>query len=249
MGGYKLINKYFVASDRSDEIEVIKQLKPERILINYSQFKNKSVLEFASKLCYNPKILIDPGSYGVYKRNEEIDLVSYMNFIFKNLPYLNGYDYNPYKNPFPLVVEYLALDVIGDPEETLANYEYMLECNYSQAIPVFHYGSDIKYLDRYIELGAERIALGGTVKIKNDREVIRWVKSIVYKYQNVYFHLLGNTNPKILEKCKKIDSCDSSTWILNASYGRPKHIQGTDRGAKVKRAYWNLRQEIYRAYF
>ena len=79
-------------------------------------------------------------------------------------------------------------------------------------------------------------------------ELIQWIKNIIYKYQEVSFHLLGNMNQLVLSQCIKLHSCDSSAWIKKAAFGYPYHVVGKTREAKIQRATQNMIDERNRVY-
>lgn len=251
------MRKFYVVSDRSDEVDVVRKLKPNQILVSYQQFKKKDLFDFLVKIGYSPEVMIDPGAYTAYKKNIEIDYYEYMQYVAKCYRYYENPTWIKLHEDRPMFpnglygpprIQFISLDVIGDVRKTFQNYIKTISYGYINAIPVFHYGSDINYLEKYINLGASYIALGGTVLSKNRKELIEWVRNIIYKYQEVSFHLLGNMNPFVLSKCLKLHSCDSSAWIQKAAFGYPHDVVGKDRAAKIQRATINMINEKNRVY-
>lgn len=217
---------YFVTAGRKDEIKVIKEVKPKNLLLSYHYWKNKSLESFIEEIGYKPRILLDSGAWSAYTSGKTINIDDYIKYIKKNKAH---------------IWHYIALDVIGDSGRTYTQYLQM-KSKGLDPIPVFHYMNNEKILVRYIEHhGAVDIALGGTVPIKNKAEVAEWVKMISWLYPAKY-HLLGSSSRKIIDHCD-IDSCDSSTWIVGSAMGKPKHIPGRDREAKLKRATYNMRRD------
>ena len=251
------MRKFYVVSDRAVEVEVIKQLKPKQILVSYQQFKKKDLFDFILKIGYSPEIMVDPGAYTAYKNGITIDYYEYMLYIARCYEFWKNPNWiELHKTPVlvpegiygPPCIRFMSLDVIGDTSQTFQNYIKTISYGYINAIPVFHYGSDLKYLEKYINLGATCIALGGTILANNTKELIAWVRKIIYEYQDVGFHLLGNMNPVVLSRCLKLDSCDSSAWIQKAAFGYPRDIVGKDKEARIRRATHNMIQERYRIY-
>lgn len=251
------MRKFYVVSDRGDEVEVVRKLKPKQILVSYQQFKKKDLFDFILKLGYSPEIMVDPGAYTAYKSGIAIDYYEYMIYIARCYEFWKNPNWiELHKKPIfvpegiygPPRICFMSLDVIGDESQTFQNYIKTISYGYTNAVPVFHYGSDIKYLEKYINLGATYIALGGTILAKNRKELIAWVRKIIYEYQDVSFHLLGNMNPLVLSQCLKLHSCDSSAWIQKAAFGYPRDIVGKDRAAKMQRAAYNMMAERYRVY-
>ena len=248
------MRKFYVVSDRLDEISVIKDFKPNNILISYRQFKKKSLYEFILKLGYSPTVMVDPGAYTAFKKGFNINYEEYMTYVYDCITYYkhplweqihNNANIIPTEMMQPLKLIYLSLDVVGDPQKTLEYYVTTVKYGYINAVPVFHYGSDISYLKRYISLGANYIALGGVVTAPNKQSIIKWVRDIIYKYQDINFHLLGCSNFCVLSQCQKLHSCDSSSWIRKAAFGTPKKIIIPGREGKIKRASINIRAEEY----
>ena len=155
-----------------------------------------------------------------------------MGFIDDNERYTNGGGY-------------ISLDVINEPVLTRYYYEMMRYKGYTP-IPVFHYGDDFKYLDYYVEKGETTIALGGTAKMRSKPTVAAWCSDVIGRYPGIDFHLLGSSSGQITDHCD-LASCDSSTWIIKAFNGQPKHIPFKTRASKVARATYNMQEliEIY----
>lgn len=57
---------------------------------------------------------------------------------------------------------YANVDVIGNPELTFANHCYLVGKGLSP-VPVFHQGSDLQWLQKYLDRGEKIIGLGGLV--------------------------------------------------------------------------------------
>jgi hypothetical protein len=215
---------FFVTAGRADEIEVIRQVKPPYLLLSYFYFRNKSLQEFVDQIGYQPEVLLDSGAYSAWTTGRNISPLDYMRYIRDNQA---------------LISNYVALDVLGDGEITRLYYEIMRIKGFTP-IPVYHYGTDEKYLQRYLDDGAEFVALGGTVPVGNKQEVADWVRGLIQKYPNIRFHVLGASSKPILG-VEGLYSCDSSTWIMRAANGEPVWIKGKSRESKIKRAIYNMR--------
>jgi len=220
---------YFVSTGRraAVEIEVIKRLKPKRILGSYHYFKNIVLSEFFEEIGYEPEFILDSGAFSAWKSGKKIDQDKYIAYIKAN-------EENIYR--------YIALDKLGDTEKSYDAYIEMKNKGMSP-IPVFHYMGDEEYLRKYIAQGETLIALGGTVPIKSKKTVAEWVKMLSWLYPEVRFHLLGSASRKILDHCD-IESSDASTWMMKAIMGEPRHIPGNDKQSRFERATWNMKQMI-----
>lgn len=206
----------------------MRQVKPPALLLSYFYFRNKPLGAFKEKLGYNPAIRLDSGAYSAFTKGKGVALTDYMTFIKANEEHITD--------------GYFTLDVVRDP---LMSYRYwqLLQEKGFEPIPVYHYGSDEKWLEKYIEDGAKTIGLGGTVMVGNKNEVANWVRMLTWQYPEIDFHLLGSSSEKIYNTCD-LHSLDSSTYFMGAINGYPKHIKGRSREAKIERAVYNLEKEL-----
>jgi hypothetical protein len=219
---------YFVVTDKgSEEVEVIRRLKPPRLLASYFYFRTKGIANLIEKLGYQPEILLDSGAFSAWNIAKNVSLIDYMRFIDENERHLNS-------------GRYIALDVINEPMLTRFYYDAMRYKGYTP-VPVFHYGDDFEYLDYYVNKGETTIALGGSAKMRSKPTVAAWCSDVIGKYPGINFHLLGSSSRQITDHCD-LASCDSSTWIIMAFNGKPKHIPGKTRASKIERAAYNMRQ-------
>lgn len=216
---------YFSTTAYTDEISALTEVKPKRLLFSYFYFRNKRLIDVFNRLGYTPELMLDSGAYSAFTRGKNISIVDYMNYIKANAEQIN---------------HYITLDVIGDPYITRRYYEIMLAKGFNP-IPVFHYGDDFKTLDEYVNYGAGYIAIGNTVPIKDKKKVAEYVSKVVSRHPGVKFHLLGSSAEPVLG-INGLYSCDSSTWIIQAKNGKPKHIKGNGQPAKIRRAVFNLRE-------
>lgn len=113
------------------------------------------------------------------------------------------------------------LDVIGDAQKSAANYNY-LHKHVDNMIPVYHIGSNFKYLKRMVRL-YPYIAIGGMITGGvNTAELDYIFNNYILGKDNkpkVKVHGFGVTDIKLLVRYPWY-SVDSSTWILNAAFGR-----------------------------
>ena len=216
---------YFVTTGLREEVEVIKTVRPPRVLCSYWYFKNRPLSTFCEQLGYRPEIMLDSGAFTAFTQGKNVNLLDYMDYINKNSEY---------------VTRYIALDVIGDSRLTLSLYTVMREQGL-RPVPVFHYGEPLDLLERYISMGADFVALGGSVPVRDKGVVAAWCEMLGAAFPGVAFHLLGSSSPKILQT-GALASCDSSTWYMLAVNGTPRSIPGKTREAKLARAEANMRK-------
>lgn len=215
---------YFVTNTNKEELEVVRELKPKNVLVSYWYFKNKPMKEFCDEIGYKPNILLDSGAYSAFTKGKTVNLLDYMRYITDNSPFLESY---------------ISLDVITDSQLSVAFYDVMRMKGFDP-LPVYHYGEDQRILDHYLAVGARRIALGGTVPIKNKSLIAYWCKELHSRHSDIDFHLLGSTSKVVLESAS-VRSCDASSWYVMAVNGYPKAIPGKTRVSKIERAKWQMK--------
>ena len=219
---------YFVTAGKREELQVIKELKPPRILCSYWYFKNKPLAKLCDEIEYHPEIMLDSGAYSAEKKGKELDVTAYINYIKANKKYIS---------------RYVTMDVIGDSQTTRKLYKVMKQ-HELDPIPVIHYGADIKEeMKWYTRQGVNLIALGGTVKVRDKKVVAKWCIEIKQMYPNCRFHLLGSSSTQILQS-GALDSSDASTWYIAAVNGSPLTIPGRNREAKIARAKVNMQRKM-----
>lgn len=214
---------YFVTSGLREEIQVIKRLRPKRLLCSYWYFKNKPLAGFCEELGYRPEILLDSGAYSAFTKGKHVNLLDYIDYIRANKDY---------------IYRYITLDVIGNPQMTLLLWDLMNAAGLAP-VPVIHYGDDLDYLPYYLAEDVNLVALGGTVPIRDKKVVAEWCSKVKQRCQGVDLHLLGSSSRQIME-CGAVESCDSSSWYLMAVNGKPARLPGNRRPTKITRAEANM---------
>jgi hypothetical protein len=216
---------YFVTTGLWEEIQVIKKVRPPRLLCSYWYFKNKPLADFCRDLGYRPEILLDSGAYSAFTKGKNVNLLDYMDYINANRWHIE---------------KYVSLDVIGDEHLTFLIY-LLMKSHGMNPIPVVHYSRGAnEVLRRYALNREKKVALGGTVPIRDKEAVASWCEDVKRAHPTVSLHLLGSSSKKLLQS-EALASCDSSTWYLQAINGRPNTIPGKSREAKMARAEANMR--------
>lgn len=216
---------YFVTTGLKEEVQVIKKVRPPRLLCSYWYFKNKPLSKFCGELGYRPEILLDSGAWSAFTKGKHVNVLDYIEYIQTNRDY---------------IANYISLDVIGDPRMTRLLYELMWSAGLNP-IPVVHYGKDLHIVDYYRKGWPPLVALGGTVPVRDKRVVAAWCADVKRQYPDTELHLLGSNSKAILHS-GVLASCDASTWYIQAVKGRPTTIPGRDRTAKIQRAEVNMRR-------
>jgi hypothetical protein len=198
-----LIQLLYLHSELTEERGVNPLESYYRILINKSDVRGFMTDERRKK-----KIFLDSGAFSAFTKGVTINIDEYIAFIYEWMDELEIY---------------ASLDVIGNPEETFRNQKYMEEKGL-KPLPTFHYGSDIKYLLRYLQDGYEFIALGGMVPVSS-ADLIRWLDYLFTDYLTdeegwplVAIHGFGMTSIKLILRYPWY-SVDSTSWVLTSRFG------------------------------
>lgn len=152
-------------------------------------------------------LFLDSGAFSAWSKGAEINIDEYINFIKENEKY---------------ITHYAVLDDITNPQQTWENQRYM-ESKGLNPIPTFHYGEDIKWLQRYIKK-YKYIALGGMVPIGN-KELVLWLDNLFSKYicdkqgnPKLKVHGFGLTALPLLIRYPWY-SVDSTSWLMTGTFG------------------------------
>lgn len=145
------------------------------------------------------RFLLDSGAFTAWKSGKAIALDDYCRFI-ESLPF------KPWR--------YFMLDVIGDPEGTLKNYELMLKRGFNP-IPIFTRGDDPKMIEEFYKT-SDLVAVGGLVGTPGNRG---FVKGIMETIGDRKVHWLGFGGAAFIKNYRPY-SCDSSSGSGGVRFGR-----------------------------
>jgi len=180
--------------------------------------------------------MLDSGAVSVRSGRKDVTLEGYIDFI-RNIPK---------DATVPQII--VGFDVIGDPVASMENYKRMkYDYGITDFLPVFHFGSDLKYLDALLEEGFDYIGLGGTAltfvhKKLGLKNFMDWWDSVFFitdnqgqrlRYPEIRFHGFAVTGSKALNMFPW-ESVDSTAWIKNASVGKLTTPFGDIRISKVR---------------
>jgi hypothetical protein len=174
------------------------------LLLSFHYYRDQDVRALLDK--YLPGIAVnlfaDSGAFSALSSGEPIVLREYAAWLRRNAGAINVYS---------------NLDVIGDPEASAANMRE-LEAEGLAPLPVFHFGSDFKYLDAITER-YEYVALGGMVANAKDPQVLgRWLRECYKRARGARFHGFGLTNWDLM-RAFEWRSVDSSSWSAVFRFG------------------------------
>ena len=169
-------------------------------------------------------LFLDSGAHGLYnqhvvKNKNKYDW--YSSFAFEE--YVDKYVSFVKENKNKISV-YPNIDVIFRPELTW-KIQLLLEKKGINPIPVVHYGTDIKWLKRYMARGYDYIALGGLGQTVNVRNYPNWADEIFKEICDQPSHLpkikthgFAMTSHKLMTRYPWY-SVDSKSWISFGAYG------------------------------
>jgi hypothetical protein len=167
------------------------KLEPKlNILVAYPYMKT-NVIQFLKEHESDIRFLLDSGAFTAWKANKTIHLDEYCSFI-ESLPI------KPWR--------YFTLDVVGDPEGSLRNYNKMLERGF-KPIPVFTRGEELSVLEEYYKT-SDIVAIGGLVQTPKNKGFVKAMMKIIGKRK---VHWLGFNSKEFVAHYKPF-MCDSSSW-------------------------------------
>lgn len=169
--------------------------------------------------------LIDSGAFTAWKAGKPIALDDYCRF-------LERIAVKPWR--------YFTLDVIGDPEASLRNYDTML-CRGFKPIPVFTRGEDPSVLEDYYKT-SDVVGIGGLVGTQDNRGYVNGIMRRVGKRR---VHWLGFAKIDYI-KAYRPYMCDANTWESGGRYARVRLYLGSGRCVDItKKTFMQLpKQEI-----
>lgn len=163
------------------------------------------------------RLVVDCGAFTAAKSGRTVSLNEYCEFI-EALPVA------PWR--------YFALDVMGDPVGTLANYETMLARGL-KPMAIFQRGESVELLEHYYRT-SDVIGVGGMVNTP------RWhafVNGLTRAAAGRRLHWLGFTNLGFIKHHKPY-MCDSSGFVTADRYGRLIVYMGHGRVLNLDYPSW-----------
>lgn len=194
------------------------------ILIAYP-YLDEGIKNLLKKNSEDITFLLDSGAFTSWKAGTSIDLDQYVQF----LETLKADGIIPWR--------YFTLDVIGDPEKTLKNYQDLLDRGY-KPVPIFTRGENFSTLEKFYET-SDVVAIGGLVQTKQNRG---FVKRIMREIKGRPVHWLGFTEGNYISIYKPY-SADSSSWAGAVRYGGLKIYTRGGRFIVVRREHFIKRPD------
>lgn len=183
------------------------------------------------KEAYNIPLFIDSGAHSLYNKHVRGSGKGFGggNYEWYKSPefwkYVDRYAEFIHKNKHVIDV-YANVDVIGHPEYTYKVQKYLEEEWDLRPLPVVHYGTDLKYLQRYIEEGHDYIAIGGLGQEVTLSVYREWADRIFNhicdketRLPQIKIHGFALTSHKLMTRYPWY-SIDSTSWIQYAAFGQ-----------------------------
>jgi hypothetical protein len=106
------------------------------------------------------KMFLDSGAFSALHTGEKIEPGGYADFI------------HAHRQHFDVIA---SLDVMRDPVASEKNFAYLKKRGLGEIVlPVYHYGSERKYLDRALDASGGRVAIGGVARLR-PKDALRWL--------------------------------------------------------------------------
>lgn len=160
------------------------------------------------------RLLVDSGAFTAWKAGTTIKLDDYCRFI-EALPV------KPWR--------YFTLDVVGDPEASMQNYQMMLDRGFNP-VPIFTRGEDPSVIDDYYKT-SDVVGIGGLVGTRRNKG---FINGIMEKIGNRRCHWLGFTSANYMKHYKPY-MCDSSSWAGALRFGQISLYAGNGRFVKCSK--------------
>lgn len=150
-------------------------------------------------------VVWDSGAFSVFTGRAEISVEDHTRWVLANQ------DSHPHDR-------YLALDVIGDPGATLANYQHAVEEG-ARVEPTIHFGTPIEAVEGLLNVRVpDWINVGGLVGQRDDRQSAAMLAAVRRAIPpSVKVHALGCTRTSVASLVP-FEGCDSSTWLTWGQY-------------------------------
>lgn len=216
--------RYFFSgvSKRKDDVRIVRQNGGLFVLLSYYYIRSDASASWKDNLRElgfdrYKSIILDPGEKSYYeavqkgKSPKPVDLQAYADFV---------------KDHSDVIYQYLTADVLGDPEQTRRNTEFLEREVGRRPIPVYHVQNSLDVLEELISEDHDVIAIGGSVFVSR-KERARIFEEIFTRYgDRANFHALGLGTTDLLLKYPWF-SADASSWLNGRIFGKLISLSGT----------------------
>ena len=186
------------------------------LLVAYP-YMTKSKIDLINQNQDNIRFLLDSGAFTAQTLGKKISLDEYCKFI-ESLPF------EPWK--------YFTLDVIGDPEKTLRNYETMLSRGF-KPVPILTQGESFSVMDEFWKT-SDVVGVGGLVDVPLKKKQ-RFIYDVMKHANGRKVHWLGFTNDQFVKYFRPY-MCDSSSFTSSLRYGMVNIYLGNGRSKAFQKS-------------
>lgn len=175
----------------------------------------------AEKLGKHGRVLEEPivevgqGDYSYYDLSKGSDFRAYCD------------DYARFMKDRSKQISFAAnVDVIGNPDMTWEVQRFFEEEHGWRPVPVVHFGTSMKYLERYLERGYKMIGFGGFARRPDRNKVLEWCDDAFsrvcpasnHRMPVTRIHGFAMTSWHLIRRWPWY-SVDSTSWLLYGTYG------------------------------
>jgi hypothetical protein len=171
-------------------------------------YVNEVVIKALKKRESEIRFVLDSGAFTAWKAGKAIVLDDYCKFLEK-LPI------TPWR--------YFTLDVIGEPDASIKNYEIMLKRGF-KPVPIFTRGEKPEMIEEYYKT-SDLVGIGGLVGTQGNKG---FVNGIMKQVAGRKVHWLGFTSIDYIKYYKPY-MCDSSSFTSAVRYGRLGLYEGNGK--------------------
>jgi hypothetical protein len=161
------------------------------------------------------ELFLDSGAFSAWSIGETIDLDQYIAFCLRH------------RRLFSVIA---SLDVIGNAEASMRNYDTMVKAGLDDVLPAWHYGEPDSVMEYYCKK-TDYVAIGGIVALATKpalrAAVISKAKAIADRYK-CRVHIYGMTHIQLLMRFRDVYSVDSTSWKAGMKYARALSLSGHD---------------------
>lgn len=179
---------------------------PVDALVSFHYYQSDTIMEAVTGPGHL-RLIGDSGAFSAYAQGKTVRLADYAAWC---------------KRWSHRLIWVAALDVIGDPDATFANWARFRDDHGICSVPTIHAGGDPAILDRYAEQGVDFIGLGGLVGVA--KRALPWMVRVMRygrdHHPGMRFHAWGVTNRKILDVLPVYSADSSGIMGQGYRYGR-----------------------------
>jgi hypothetical protein len=185
-------------------------------------------------LRFNHPVFLDSGAHGLYNEQIRGQITKYGRLqedTYKWFTTKEFYDYvDTYaefiKQHQSIISRYVNVDVIFNPQLTWDVQMYLERTHGLHPMPIVHYGTDGKWLKRYIAKGYDYIGIGGLGQGITKEAYMKWADEMYkilcpppYSLPVVRTHGFAITAHTLMVRYPWY-SVDSTSWLKYGSYGQ-----------------------------